>query len=152
MLSAVTHSVWVCGTNVIPWTPPPAHPAVGPKPQVTCANGDAARVVRFGLHLVQHFSRLPVDLEHLLRYLVADPQTVGRSFERIGMNVGRLVQPLDFCWTRGKRRRFAAFLLRARHRSLRHPGDQRRCGPEELSTFDVHNHLIAGWSQSLAQL
>src|SRR5438132_4198736 len=83
--------------GLVSWTrrAPSADAAVGAEPHVAGADREAARVVRFGLHLVQHLAGLPVDFEDALRHLIADPQAVGRRFERVRMEIGRLEQPLD---------------------------------------------------------
>ena len=106
---------------------PSADAAVGAQPQVTRADGHAARVVRFGLHFMQHLARLPVDFEDALRHLIADPQAVGRRFERVGVNIGRLEQPLDLGLRASELPAVCGRLpARARQRRRDHPGDQRR--------------------------
>ena len=93
--------------GLVSWTrrAPSADAAVGAEPHVAGADREAARVVRFGLHLVQHLAGLPVDFEDALRHLIADPQAVGRGFERVRMEIGRLEQPLDLRGPRRSRRR-----------------------------------------------
>ena len=120
---------------------PAAHAAVGAQPQVTGPDGNPARVVRLGLHLVQHLTVLPADLEHALRHLIADPQTVRCGFECVRVNVRRLEQPFDLRLTRrhwwdfGRR----VPLLRRCELCRRHPGDhRRRRRPDELSSSDYH--------------
>ncbi len=116
---------------------PAAHAAVGAQPQVTGADRHAAGVVRLGLHFVQHLARLPVNPEDALRDLIADPQAVRRGLQRVGMNVGRLEQPLDLgraCRHLRCRRTF----LRRGELCRRHSSDHRRRRAEELSTSDLH--------------
>src|SRR5438093_792898 len=126
-----------------PRGPPAADAAVRVQPEITAADGEPAGVVRFGLYFVQHFSRLPIDLENLLGNLIANPQTVGRCFERVRVTVRRFEQPLDLGLARRHRRRLAgrAAFLRARHASRGHSRNQRRCRADEFTACDLHRLL-----------
>ena len=122
---------------------PAADAAVRVQPEITAADGEPAGVVRFGLYFVQHFSRVPIDLENLLGNLIANPQTVGRCFERVRVTVWRFEQPLDLALARRHRRRLAARapFLRAHQASRGNSCDQRRRCADEFTAWDLH-HLL----------